>query len=93
MCGLWLCLLLRLLVLRSRLIRCRLVRCRLLEVLIDHEGREGQKCEEDQAAKIAAAGAAAAGTLRLEIGITNFWQRVLPVLKEWRTEREPLFLW
>ena len=43
--------LLRLLVLRRGSIR------RLLEILIDHQGRKGQKCKENQAAKIAAAGA------------------------------------
>ena len=61
------------------------------KVLVAEEGDERQCGEDHHGAHIAAA--TAAGARRLKIGIANFGQRILPIVKEGRTVRPPLLLW
>ena len=85
---------------------CRLLRLRLglrggrsngrggLEkVLVAQENNEHERGERQRGAHIAAAATAAAGALRLKIGIANFGQRILPVVKRRHAVRQPLVLW
>ncbi len=66
----------------------------LEKILIAEQGNEGQHADNQGAAHVAAAAStAAAGALRLKIGIAKFWQRVLPIVKRRQTVGPPLVLW
>ena len=88
---------------RGRSRRCSALRlCRLRgpllgfwlgkEVLVAENGGKNQQHEGHRGAEIAAT-TAAAGTLRLQIGILNFGQRMLSYRSEGQAAGLPLFLW
>ncbi len=61
------------------------------EVLIAEEGGEYKEHEGHGGAHITTT--AAAGTLRLQIGIVNFGQRKLPIVCRGQPAGQPLYLW
>jgi hypothetical protein len=63
------------------------------EVLITKENGQDQQHEGHGGAHIAATTAAPARPLRLQIGIVNFGQRILPIVRKERLVGPALLLW